>query len=77
MVLGTHSCGRMGLPYVIRVVAKEMYVLPLLMDQYLAGYKLTFYEDLSIFLIQNIFLKTRRPSTVACYCQIKFSCLIH
>ena len=73
MVLGTQSCGSMGLPYVIRVVAKEMYVLPLLMDQYLASYKLTFYEDLGIFLIQNIFLKTRRPSTVASYCQIKLS----
>ena len=72
MVLGTPSCGRMGLPYVIRVVAKEMYVLSLL-DQYLASYKLTFYEDLGIFLIQNVFLKTRRPSTVAYYCQIKFS----
>ena len=77
MVLGTQSSGRMGLPYVIRVVAKETYVLPLLMDQYLAGYKLTFYENLGIFLIQNIFLITRRPYTVACYCQIKFSCLIH
>ena len=34
MVLGTPSCGRMaGLPYVIRVVAKEMYVLPLLILQ--------------------------------------------
>ena len=70
MVLGTPSCGRMGLPYVIRVVAKEM---SLLMDQYLASYKLTFYEDLGIFLIQNIFLKTRRPFVVACYCQIKLS----